>query len=327
VKLFNLKEQGWRDTQLVYHALAYEGIEALVISSPVQNYMCLGLHQHPLDELDMDYCQEHDIGIFRREIGGGTVFLNNDQIFYNLILKRDREGVPHIPENFFKKYLGPVVNALGDIGVRAEYRPLCDLLVNDRKISGNGGGELGECMVLAGGLLLDFDIEAMAGAMALSDEMRSSFLDKMKENLTTLETELGIKPKKAEVIDSIIKRYEEMLGPLEPATLDEAILAKMRELDARYSSDEWFLQRGARSIGREVKVREGVFLFCNEYSTSSGSLTVHVESADNNIIRVSVSGSGDTTSSKVEDSLLGLEYDKRAIEKVVLSCIGGKDNA
>ena len=167
MKLFVLEDLEWKESQLVYHALAQLNIEALVLDSPKQPYVCLGLPQNPTDELDMDHCHPNDIGIFRREIGGGIVFLNNDQVFYNLIVRRDRKDVPRIPENFFRKFLRPVIQALDDLGMKAEYRPLCDLLVNGRKISGNGGGEIGDCMVLAGGLMLDFDLETMSRIMRL----------------------------------------------------------------------------------------------------------------------------------------------------------------
>ena len=79
VKLFRLGGLVWEDTLLIYHALANLNIEAIVLDSPREEYVCLGLHQKPDEELDLDYCRENNIGFFRREIGGGTVWLDNRQ--------------------------------------------------------------------------------------------------------------------------------------------------------------------------------------------------------------------------------------------------------
>ena len=89
VKLFRLGDIFWEDTQLIYHALANLNIEALVLDSPKEKYVCLGFHQNPDDELDLDYCRNNNIGVFRREIGGGSVWLDNRQVFYNIILRKD----------------------------------------------------------------------------------------------------------------------------------------------------------------------------------------------------------------------------------------------
>ena len=158
--------------------------------------------------------------------------------------------------------------------------------------------------------------------------MRDVFHGLMLDNLTTVKKVTGVFPGKDEVYRALTSRFEELLGPLEPAELTPSILEKMEERDTHYTSDEWFFQRGSVSKGREVKVREGVFLFHRDHETAAGPLAITVESADNNIIRVSISGSGDTaTHRKIEEVLLGLEYDKRVIENAVLSNIGGEDDA
>ena len=186
MKLFNLSELNWKQTQLIYHALAYKNIESLILHSSHDRYMCVGFHQDPRDELDLNYCKKNNIGIFRREIGGGTVLLDNNQVFYNLILKRNNPEVPYNPLNFFRKFLQPVIQTYHELGIPAEYHPLCDLIVKRKKISGNGGGEVGECRVLGGNILLDFNFECMARAVSSPDFLRKKYLKLMEKNLTTV---------------------------------------------------------------------------------------------------------------------------------------------
>jgi len=271
MKLFNLGDLNWKQTQLIYHALAYENIESLVLSSPSDTYMSVGLHQNPQDELDLNFCVDNNIGIFRREIGGGTVLLDKHQLFYNLILHRKNLIVPYAPEAFFRKFLQPVIQTYRELGISVEYRPLCDLVVRDKKISGNGGGEIGDCKVLGGSILLDFNYELMAKAINLADDLKKKFLELMNNNLTTVKKELEIVPLKDDICSILVKKFEELLGPMTKGKIESKITNKMMELDKQYSSDKWLFQRGTKQIWREIKIREGeimiykLFNFQNSY--------------------------------------------------------------
>ena len=66
-KLFNLGLQNWKDTQLIYHALAELDTESLVIQQTRENYICLGMF-NSAKELNFDYLKRKNIPVFRREI-------------------------------------------------------------------------------------------------------------------------------------------------------------------------------------------------------------------------------------------------------------------
>lgn len=322
MKLFNLGDMNWRQTQLIYHALAYKNIESLVLHSPRDSYMCVGLHQDPRDELDINYCNKNNIGIFRREIGGGTVLLDNNQVFYNLIIRRKHPKVPYDPESFFRRFLQPVVETYHELGISVEYRPLCDLVVDGRKISGNGGGEIGECKVLGGSILLDFDYEHMAQAVLLHDNLRGRFFELMQNNLTTVQSELGFIPSKEEVCSILASKFADLLGPMTNAILDAEITMKMRELDEQYSSDTWLFQRGTKQIGREVKIREGVYLFHKVFNTQKGSGGITFEIEENKVKKVSFSGTSPPShidQEGLEERLIGLEYDRdKLVDEIIM---------
>jgi len=313
MNLFNLGELNWRQTQLIYHALAYKNIEGLVLDSSKNRYVCVGLHQNPRDELDIDYCKKNKIGIFRREIGGGIVLLDNDQIFYNLIINRNHPKVPYAPDNFFRKFLQPVIQTYNELGISVEFRPLCDLIVDGKKISGNGGGEIGECKVLAGSILLDFDYKLMAQLMLLPNGIQKKFLELMQNNLTTVKKELGFIPLKKNICSILATKFENLIGPFTNRRIDSEINKKMIELNKQYSTDNWLYQRGTKQIGKEVKIREGVFLFYNLFNTQKGSVESTFEIKDNKVKKVTFSNSkilSHIAKKKLLDKFVGQKYDK-----------------
>lgn len=324
MKLFNLGDLNWRQTQLIYHALAYKNIESLVLHSSKDSYMCVGLHQDPRDELDFNYCKKNKIGIFRREIGGGTVHLDNNQVFYNLIVHRKHPKVPYAPESFFRRFLQPVIQTYHELGISAEYRPLCDLIVDGKKISGNGGGEIGDCKVLGGSILLDFNYERMARSMLLPNYIRRRFLDLMQKNLTTVQKELGFIPTKEKICSILVTKFADLIGPLTKESINTEITRKMMELNKQYSSDKWLYQRGTKQIGKEVKVCEGVFLFYYEFNTKKSSGKIIFEIKNNIVIKVTFSNTltlPHINNEKLEEKFVNQKYDRNKLISEIIEIL------
>ena len=71
MKLYNLGKIPWLESQLIYHALAHMGQEALSLVSPAAPYVCIGFHQDVEQEVDLEFCKSKQIPVFRRDLGGG----------------------------------------------------------------------------------------------------------------------------------------------------------------------------------------------------------------------------------------------------------------
>ena len=125
----------WKDTQLIYHALARKNEECLVLTGTREPYACIGFAQDMKKELDLDYCKENGIGYFRRETGGGTVYLDENQLFYQVIIKRDNPLTPRLTEPFFRRFLKPVVRTLEKFRMKGRFVPINDIIVDDRTIA------------------------------------------------------------------------------------------------------------------------------------------------------------------------------------------------
>jgi lipoate-protein ligase A len=296
MKLYNLGKVPWEESQLLYHALAALGREALSLVSPATPYICIGFHQDVEQEVDLAYCGANDIPVFRREVGGGAVYLDGDQLFFHLILSKDNPVVPKSKETFYRKFLQPIINVYRHIGIPAEYKPVNDVIARARKISGTGASEIGDCIVFVGNLIIDFDYETMCRILNVPDEkFRDKVHKTLRENLTTIRRELG--EKKAEEWDEgrlnglMAAEFQKLLGPMEPCDIDEALKAKMNELEGRMVSEEWLYKvRRRRASGRQIKIRAGTKMVHNVYKARGGLIRADFEVSEGRFGSVHLSG-------------------------------------
>lgn len=292
MKLYRLETVSWQDSQLLYHALPRLGREGLNLLSPGSPYVCIGYFQDVEQEVDVAYCRENDIPIFRREVGGGAVYLDGEQLFYQLIVHKDNPLAPASKEAFYRKFLQPPIEAYRTLGIPAEYKPVNDIIANGRKVSGNGVAEIGEYIVLVGNLIVDFDYEMMARVLKVPDEkFRDKVYKTLQDNLSTIRRELGSAPPQEELWDLLTEKFVEVLGPLEvETTVDEEWRTKADELAVQFLTDEWLYQKRHPRTDREVKIRAGVRVRHKVHKAPGGLIRATTEVQDGVIAAVSLSG-------------------------------------
>jgi lipoate-protein ligase A len=261
--LYNLGTRPWQDSQSIYHALAHLGREGLCLVEPASPYVCLGYHQDAAKELDLDYIAREGIPLFRREVGGGAVYLDRGQLFYQFILRKDDPRVPSDKEALFRFLLQPVIDTYREYGVPAEYKPVNDIMSRGRKISGNGAAEINDRIVVVGNFILDFNFEKMARVLRVPDEkFRDKVFKTLQENLTTLPRETGhAAPPIGELSADFIRRCEALFGPFTAREVDGELRVRADELGAEYSTPDWVTENDRREkAGREIKIAEGIYV-------------------------------------------------------------------
>jgi lipoate-protein ligase A len=291
--LYNLGHVGWLDSQLIYHALPRVGLEGLILLAPAEPYVCIGYHQDAEQEVDLAYCQEQGIPVFRREVGGGAVYLDGNQLFYQLILHRDNPLCPKDKAGFYEKFLAPVVETYRALGVGAHYRPVNDIITAEgRKISGNGAGEIGDFTILVGNLIADFDYETMVRLLRVPDtKFRDKVFKSMRDNLTTLHRELGHVPAWQTMTDLLIDNFQAVLGPLSPKALPDVVREQVTQLARTFTTEEWLLRPGNRlRQGRRVKVAEGAEVIQRVHKAPGGLIRATVQIQQDHIVTLSITG-------------------------------------
>jgi lipoate-protein ligase A len=293
MNLYDLGHVPWLDSQLIYHAQPRLGMEGLNLLAPAEPYVCIGYHQDAEQEVDLAYCREQGIPVFRREVGGGAVYLDGQQLFYQLVIHKDNPLAPSDKGEFYRKFLAPVVQAYVDLGVEVRYKPVNDIVTTaGRKISGNGAGEIGDYLILVGNLIADFDYETMVRVLRVPDaKFRDKVFKSLRENLTTLRRELGRVPDWQTMMSALVRNFESVLGPLSPTPLPGAVREEVARLARTHTTEDWLLRPGKRfREGRKVKIAEGVEVTQRVHKAPGGLIRATVETQQGQIVSVGLSG-------------------------------------
>jgi lipoate-protein ligase A len=316
--LFDLGERPWEESMLIFHALARMGVEALDIVSPATPFLSIGYFQDAKQEVDLEYCKKQGLPIIRREVGGGTVYLDRNQIFYHLVWNRDNPHFPRRIAEIYQYLSGPPVETYGEFGIKTEFREINDIVTAEgRKIAGLGGADIADSMVFVGSVILDFDYDKMVHAIKAPDEkFRDKVSKTMKENVTTMKRELRGIPPRREIIRVLKEKFEKVLGKLEPVDLNDEIVQKMRELASWFNSPEFLFKRAPR-IPKGVKIKEGIEILYGMYKAKGGLIRTAQEVERRTLKDISISG--DFTLypkeelSELEDTLRETEREERKL--------------
>jgi lipoate-protein ligase A len=235
VRLLDLDLCSYTESQTLYHAVADSmrpgDANTVILCRPRRPYVCLGRHQELAREVDEAACRRLGVPIMRREVGGGAVYLNRDQVFFQLVWQPN-EVPAHVQEAFEYFARGPV-DCYRRLGVTdAHFVPVNDLQVDGRKIGGLGAASIGTAFVFVGSIIMSFDARAAASVLRIPDEkMRDKVAKTIDAYVSSLYKELGHRIAPKLVRRELVRSFEIALGRrLVPGELSAA---------ERESYDRW----------------------------------------------------------------------------------------
>jgi len=322
MKLLKLDYLPGQQSMLIFHALARMGFEGLIVVSPETPLASIGYFQDAEKEIDLNYCKKMGISVMRREVGGGATYLDKNQIFYQLIWQKGNSCFPRKIKEIFSYLSQPICDTYRDFGINAHFRPENDIVTKEeRKIAGEGGGDIGKSMVFVGGILMDFNYQNMSNILKVPEEkFRDKIYKSMGENLTTMKRELGIVPDREEIVQSLINNYEKITGKLKSVILTKDIIDRMVDLERWFASSR-FLYKKTPKISNGVKIREGVEVLYSTYKSTGGLIRTDQEIKKNVIENIGISGDFQFFP---KSKLFGIEKNLRKIkrkEKILISKI------
>lgn len=268
IRVLDLGEVDPVRSQTIYHAVARalddDSPDTIILVTGARPYVSIGYHQNLHSEVDLDFCASAGLPVVRREVGGGAVYLDRNQVFSQWVFHN--ETLPSRLEDQFELYIGALVDTYRDLGIDAYLRPVNDIHVANKKIGGTGAAQIDEARVLVGSLMFDFDKATMARVLKVPDEkMRDKIFAGLEQYMVTMADLLDQEPDRREVVDLYLSKcaaaLDAELVPGEPTVRELEIAA---ELDDLFVSDEWLnakttLPRLGVKIHEDVSVVGGIF--------------------------------------------------------------------
>ncbi|HET7090427.1 MAG TPA: hypothetical protein VFL17_17460 [Anaerolineae bacterium] len=290
IRLLNLGPAHWLRTQSVYHALAetmtVETPDTIVLTRPSQPYLCIGYHQELDSVLDRATCRQLSLPIIRRRVGGGTTYLDANQLFYQYVFHHTR--VPATVERLYAALLAAPVAALRALGLDAELRGENEIEVDGQRIAGIGGGRIGEAAVVVGNVLLDFDYDRMARVWrAPSEPFRHLAASALREHVTTLRAKAPRPMAPADMEARLLVEFPAVLGrPLERGELTKEEWGEVESIEKRLMSEEWLsLHANGGQPMTTLKISRGVFIRSAEAEVNGWHVRAALRARDDEIVQ------------------------------------------
>lgn len=265
-----------------------------------QKAILLGRNQNVYSELNLPYVRERGIKVVRRITGGGAVFTDEGNIMFTFVSQGGRKNFTD-----FRRFAEPVLSALRDLGVPAEFTGRNDMVIKGKKFSGNAQCVYGGKLLHHGTLMYSADTGEMEKALKVSGlKLRDKGVASVKSRVTNISEHLplpmDIEEFRAYLLGGVMKNT----GGARPLRLSEedwdAVKAKTA---GKHATPEWIYGHNpAFNARRETKFPGGI-------------IQIHLDVARGRLENIRIFGDffGDKDVENIETALAGTLYETEAV--------------
>ena len=218
----------------------------------------IGKNQNTVEEINQKFIDEKGIKVARRVSGGGAVYHDLGNLNFTFIIGVDDPGKVN-----YKKYVQPIIDALAEMGIKAEASGRNDILIDGLKISGNAQRMANGKLMHHGTLLFDVDIEDLVQALNVDpDKITSKGVKSVRSRVTNIKEHM---PEGTTIYDfwDALQYYLSDKGQSEEIVLSDEEIAKIEyEAYNRFGTWDWIygespefnLKNNKRFAGGNVEV-------------------------------------------------------------------------
>ena len=146
----------------------------------------IGKNQDLAAEVNLPWCREHGVEVYRRKSGGGCVYSDEGNLMVSCVMRETHA------QRAFSAYLARLVDCLHALGLPAVSSSHNDVLVGERKVSGNACQALHDATIVHGTLLWNSNMDHLTAAITPSEQkLAKHAVQSVRQRVTNL-SELGI---------------------------------------------------------------------------------------------------------------------------------------
>lgn len=166
----------------------------------VKPTVIFGRNQVVENEVNVEYCEEKGIEMYRRKSGGGCVYADEGNVMLSYVCDGDNVGFT------FNKFLNMVVLVLRKMGIDAATSDHNDVMIGERKVSGTAFYHLPGRNIVHSTFLYDTNMENMLHSITPSREkLQRKGVESVRQRITLLKdyTNLGLEEVKALIRETL----------------------------------------------------------------------------------------------------------------------------
>lgn len=193
----------------------------------VEPSVIFGRNQLIENEVNIDYCKQNGIQMFRRKSGGGCVYADMSNIMFSYISIADNIGFT------FHKYINLIVHLLRKIGVEATANHRNDVMIDGRKVSGNAFYHIPGRSIVHGTMLYDTNMTNMVGSITPNDtKLISKGIKSVRQRIALLKDYIDM-----DIVS--FKNYVHDFMCSDEITLSSKDISYIEDIEKEYLSDDF----------------------------------------------------------------------------------------
>lgn len=185
-------------------------------------------------EVNIDYCKNHHIEMYRRKSGGGCVYADMSNVMFSYITRDENVNFT------FNRYINLLVLVLFKMGIDAKANGRNDILIDGKKVSGNAFYHISGHSIVHGTMLYDTNMENMVGSISPNNEkLISKGVESVRQRIALLKdyTNLTLDEFKAFTVQHLCN---------ETLPLSEQDIMEIENLEKEYLTHEFIYGHNPR---------------------------------------------------------------------------------
>lgn len=187
-----------------------------------------GRNQVLENEVNVAYCREHDIKLYRRKSGGGCVYADMDNLMLSFITTEENVNFA------FNRFVNMILLVLRRLGIEATGTQHNDIMIGDRKVCGTACYHVGGRSIVHSTMLYDTNMEHMLNAITPGPEkLEKKGIQSVRQRITLLKdytTLEGVGALKQLIRDTLCVGERQ---------LSQDDVAKIEAIEASYLKEEF----------------------------------------------------------------------------------------